>query len=666
MLKEKVKLSLIFFILTISFFTVGAQEEKSTKNNETLQQSLDLLKRYFYNDSNWYVISPGRVTDVKSLINFIENEPLDTVMKNLNKSFQDSLIYVFRLPDNVVDSLKVPGFVPYSIVQDKIEKMRLELQKRFIKNKIEIPDSLISNVEDKVDLIPEGKGMQLFANSVYKMPDNMLIPDVIPDEILNSSEKYKQLLRVDSIRAVYVEQKRIQYNDSIIKAYLDSVYDKYIQQKYNEELNYQVKRITDSVKVNNYNVLRTYNEQVINAVNDSIKLVLGTLLDYAEYTDSTDISIVNLSGDSSDILLKNGDERFARVWLKNIQNDSLSVMVKSMNKRTMYMLIDDGVTFSRYKPKVSKDFDFTKLEKKISSLTNIGKSYEISTPWEIGGDGNVGFTQTYLENWKKGGQSAISSLLVLKGYAYYSTNDGKIKWNNNAEIRNGWIRFGEKGAEIQKNDDKFEFTSRLSLSAVKKWYYSAELNYETQFFRGYQYPRKENPDPISAFMAPARTFFKIGMEYKPKSDFTLMLSPLTLKNVYVRDTALIDQTKFSIEEDKKSLWDPGLNADLYFNYKIKNDIIVTTKYKMFINYKQPFDKLDINWENQLEVPVSNYISLRFLLHLIYDSDVLFPVYDNSNPPVQVGEKPRLQVREFISIGFSYKINHKVMKSKRLR
>ena len=667
MLKEKVKLFLFFFVFIISFFTAKAQVEKTTKNNETLQQSLDLLKHYFYNDSNWYVTSPRRVKDVKSLLDFIENEPLDTVMENLSESFRDTLAFVFRLPENVEDSLNVPGFVPFTDVRNKIEKTKSELQKHFTKNTVQLPSSYLDNLDEKLNLIPEGKGMQLFANSVYKMPDIYLIPEVIPDEILNSPEKYERLLQVDSLRAVYVEQKRINYNDSLIIAYTDSVHNKYIQQKYEEELNYQIKRIKDSVKVINYNVLRTYNEQVVDAVNDSIRLILGALLDYAEYIDSTNISIVNLSGDYTDIWLKNGDERFARVWLKNVQNDSLSVMIKSMNKRMMYMLIDDGVTFSRYKPKVSKDFDFSKLEKKISSLTNIGKRYELLTPWVIGGDGNIGFTQTYLENWKKGGQSAISSLLVLKGFANYTNSTNKIKWNNNIEIRNGWIRFGEKGSdEIQKNDDRLEFTTRLSLIAVKNWYYSAEFNYETQFFRGYRYPKKENPDPISTFMAPARSFFKIGMEYKKNSDFTLMLSPLTLKNVYVRDTALIDQTKFSIEEDRKSFWEPGFNADLYVKYKVKNDITLSTKYKMFFNYKQPFTKFDINWESQIDIPVSNYINIRFLLHMIYDDDVLFPIYDKIIEDKIIGEKPRLQVKEFFSIGFIYKINHKVLKSKRIR
>lgn len=663
MILKKLKQYLLFFTLLLFIFPVSAQRE-ITENNVVLEQSLNLLKRYFLNDSNWYVTSPDRFTDVKGLLNFIEDEPLDTIMENLNESFVNNYNYVFRLPENVSDSLDLVDYIPYSKVQNRIEKVKSELQKQININTIEFPSLYPDSINLKLNLIPEGKGMQLFANSVYKMPDSLLIPEVIPDDVLNTPEKYKKLIEVDSLRAIYVEQKRINYNDSIKVAYTDSVQNEIVKQKYEEELKYQVKRIEDSVKVINYNVLRAHNEQVVNSVNDSIRLVLGTLLDYAAYIDSTNISIVNLSGDYSDIWLKNGDERFARVWLKNVQNDSLSVIIKSMNKRTMYMLIDDGVTFSRYKPKVSKDYDFSKLEKKISSLTDIGKGYEIQTPWVIGGDGNIGFTQTYIENWKKGGQSAISSLLVLKGFANYTTSNNKIKWNNNLEIRNGWIRFGEKDSEIQKNDDKIELTSRFSLSAVKNWYYSAEFNYETQLFRGYRYPRIDNPDPISTFMAPARSFFKIGMEYKKSSDFSLMLSPLTLKNVYVRDTSLIDQTKFGVEENKRSFWEPGFNADVNLKYKINDNIVLSSKYKMFFNYKQPFTKFDINWESQIDIPVSDYINIRFLLHLIYDDDVLFPVYDKNE--VKVGEKPRLQVKEFFSVGFTYKINHKVQKSKRLR
>lgn len=238
--------------------------------------------------------------------------------------------------------------------------------------------------------------------------------------------------------------------------------------------------------------------------------------------------------------------------------------------------------------------------------------------------------------------------------------NGKIMWRLETD---GFVPEG-KGLSCKKNDDKFEFTSRYGVSAFKKWYYSAEFNFETQFFKGFIYPTSDNPDPISAFFAPGKTFLKLGLEYKPSKKFSLMLSPITLKNVYVRDTVLIDQTKFGIEPNKNSFWEPGLNADLKFKKEITPDITYESKYKMFINYKEPFRKFDVNWENTFHIQLTDYINMRLMMHFIYDDDVLFPVYDAND--VKVDEKPKLQMKEFFTIGFVYKINHKIMRSKRIR
>ena len=134
--------------------------------------------------------------------------------------------------------------------------------------------------------------------------------------------------------------------------------------------------------------------------------------------------------------------------------------------------------------------------------------------------------------------------------------------------------------------------------------------------------------------------------------------------MYVRDTVKYDQTKFGIDASKTSFWEPGLNADLFFKKSFKENLTYETKYKMFINYKQPFQKFDVNWENTLSMKLNEFINVRFLLHLIYDDDVKYPVFDENN--VKIGEKTKLQVKEYFSIGFSYKINHNVMHSKRIR
>jgi len=664
MLLGKVKILILFvsfFIFTNNGF---AQTADAEKNDEVLEKGMEILKKYFYGENNWHVAEPSVGKNVKGLINFIDDEPVDSIIGNINNSVEIEERFVYRLPENVKDSLTVPGYYPIDLVHADIERIGVRLQEEYQNKEILIPIDLTINLDEKLNLIPEGKGMQLFVDSLYTIPDSLQIPEIIPDSLLNSPENFEVLRRTDSLRNVYINKTRSEYNENLISEYLDSITMDIRTREFEKELSFQTKSLYDSVRNNNYTILKVYNDSVIYAVNDSILVVLKTLVDYADYIDTTHISIINLKGESTDIRLQNGNERFTRVWLKNVQNDSIGILVKNTDKRSVEMLIDDGVTFSRYKPKETKNFDFKSLEKEISDFTSVGKSYELETPWRIGGDGNVGFSQTYLQNWKKGGQSAMSLLLVLKGFANYARADGKVKWENSAEIRNGWLRPGGKGSELQKHDDKFEFTSRYGISAFKEWYYSAEFNYETQFFKGFIYPTEDNPEPISAFMAPGKTFMKLGLEYKPNKDFSLLLSPMTVKNVFVRDTALIDQTNFGVDPDKKRFWEPGLNADLKFKKNITEDISYETKYKMFINYQEPFKKFDINWENTFNMRLSEYINMRFMLHFIYDDNVLFPVYDDND--IQIGEKTRLQMKEFFTIGFVYKINHKVMKAKRIR
>ncbi len=655
---------LLFFTLLLVSVGVSAQSTEKTKIEDPLGLGMEILKRYFYEDNNWYITKPSLAKDVRGLINFIEDDPIDSVVNNIYNSFSQKQTYVFRLPENVEDSLNVAGYIPAPIVEQRKKEIGVQLQKEFEKKQINIPNELFQNLETKLNLVPKGKGLQLFANSVYTMPNDLQIPEVIPDSVLNSPAAFQRLVRIDSIRTEYVERKRVLYNDSIIAAYTDSVSTVFGQKAFEREYNYQVKRLTDSVKVNNFNVLRLYNESVVNAVNDSISAVLGSLANYADFIDSTRITMFNLSGNTSEISLKGGDEKFARFWLKNVQNDSLSVLVRSVGKRGMFLLIDDGVTISRYKPKETKEFDFRSLEKSISALKSVGNAYKMETPWILGGDGHLGFSQTYLNNWEKGGKSAISSLVVLKGFANYRRADGKVKWDNSGELRNGWVRPGGKDEELQKNDDKFEITSRFGVSAYKKWYYSSEFNFNTQLFNGYVYPKVKNPAPISGFLAPSRLFFKVGMEYKPSKDFSVLLSPLTLKNVYVRDTSLYNQTKFGIDANDNSFWEPGLNADVFFRKSLKENISYETKYKMFINYKEPFRKFDLNWENTVSVKLNEFVNMRFLLHLIYDDDVKYPVFDSGG--TKIGEKTKLQVKEYFSIGFTYKISHNVIRSKRIR
>ena len=660
-----VKLKSILYLLLLLFLTVSVNAQQDTKDQEqeAVENSIQLLKNYFQKDKNWQVADPGIENNVNGLINFIEDQPIDDIIRQLNNAKLIQGNYVQRLPENVADSLSVPGYMSAAMVEKQLVNVIETYIDEVKLNEIMVPTSVIEQAKNEVVTIPEGKGIQLFVDSVYTFPDSLIIPEVIPDSVLNSPEQFNRLVRIDSIRNAYIEDKRLFFNDSITAVHVNSVVRKYRQDRYDEGLAFRIKRFKDSVKLSNYQILSDYNNRVVEQVNDSIEAVIDVLSAYADFIDTTRISMVNLSGESEELLLQNGNERYTRVWLKNEQNDSLRVMVKNIDKRTIRMLIDDGVTFSRFKEKQTKSFDFEKLKGNYGKFSKVGKSYELETPWRIGGEGNAGFTQTYLENWKKGGNSSLATLVVLNGFANYSRKDGKVKWENTGRIRSGWIKQSDESG-LQKNDDKLEFTSRYGISAFKKWYYSTELNFNTQLFRGYNYPKSKNPDPISAFMAPLQTYFKVGLDYKPNKDVSIFLSPLTLKNIFIRDTSLIDQTKYGVAENRKAFWEPGLNAEIGYKKNITESISYQTKYKMFINYQAPFKKYDINWENLFKMQLNSYIGMQFMVHFIYDDDILFPKYNDSGE--KIGEGPKLQIKEFFSIGFTYKINKKVMHTRRIR
>ncbi len=667
------KKQLVFFLFSLYLTQSFAQDTPHgqrifSSNDSTVQNYIQYLNRYF-SGNDWLISDPKIGGNVNGLIHFVNDQPIDIIINNIRSLPVDpGKNFVDRLPGNVPDSLMVKGFISRKMKQTRLEQIKEGVLEEYANKELIVPNEELENLDSKLALIPPGQGMRLFADSVYVLPDSLAELDVISDNRVKNAFDFQRIVKMDSIRAKYVEAKRIFYNDSIRRAYRDSILLSYRKNLIQKDIDIRAKRLSDSITLNNYSVLKAYNDSVVKNVNDSIAGILSVLAEYANSIDTTRINLSNLNGKQTQITLDDNKQTYTRIWLKNEQNDSLSVLVKNTDKSSISMVIDDGVTFKRFAQQEIIKHDFNTLRPSYE-LEKVQSKYKIETPWNMGGNGDLGFTQTYQENWKKGGKSAISMLMVLKGFANYS--DKKIKWENSGEIRNGWIKLGnqdESDNRIQKNDDKFELTSRFGISAFKKWYYSAELNIQSQFFNGYKYPDRENP--ISSFLAPSKTLFKIGLDYKPNKNLSIFLSPITSKTVFVRDTVNIDQTNFGVAEGKKRFWEPGLNADVKFKHEIDKNITYETKYKMFVNYTSPFSKFDIDWENQLKVQFTDHINMQLMFHMLYDDNVLFTKYDDNgealkNPDGSAQKETRIQLKELITVGFTYKINKKVFRSRRI-
>ena len=253
-------------------------------------------------------------------------------------------------------------------------------------------------------------------------------------------------------------------------------------------------------------------------------------------------------------------------------------------------------------------------------------------PWTFSGTEHIQFSQAYLKNWVRGGQQSVALLSDLRFSAVYK--DENTQWENNLIHKVGFI--DSDGSRSRINDDLFEINSKYGINASRKWYYSLLFNFKTQFFDGYQNNDVDKENPISAFMAPAYTSLAAGMDFKTKN-FTLLLSPVTSRLTMVLDTAKIDQTRYSIEEDKKSIFLSGASFQNNFTLNIAQDIKLTSAMNVFYDYFAKEERVQAEWDLILDMRINVFLSTRITTNFRY--------YQS--------ESSKLQARENLSVALRY-------------
>jgi len=412
------------------------------------------------------------------------------------------------------------------------------------------------------------------------------------------------------------------------------------------------------MRIKNDSLLVNYNEHIIKIVNDSLNKVIRSLREYAA-NDSVLIRVKNTDGNIVQIWTDRNDPRATRFFIKNEQNDSLGIRIENAGKQSVLMFIDDGgVTLSRYKTAQSKDAKLVENKISYSNLENISEKFKVESPWTLSGKTNLGLSQTGITKWKSGGESSFSFLFTFYGKADYVKD--KVTWNNSFNMYDGWIKPG--GEHIQKNEDEIDLISRIGYKAAKSWKYSAEGSFKSQLFNSYNYPDRE--DVISKFISPVYVNLKLGMDFNPNKDLSLLISPLSFKMIYVNDSSEVDVTDYGIDEGKKTYWQPGFNLDFAWNKKISDDISYSTKYNLFFNYLDPTDDIpDMDWQSILTIQVNTFISVTTRIHLIYDNDVQFKVGEEEDGTAIMDT--RWQMKDILSVGFIYNMNKKIYHRKRI-
>ncbi|KAA9325543.1 DUF3078 domain-containing protein [Hymenobacter busanensis] len=293
-------------------------------------------------------------------------------------------------------------------------------------------------------------------------------------------------------------------------------------------------------------------------------------------------------------------------------------------------------------------------------------TYKISTEvdttqgWRRGGVGTFNFSQVSLRNWAPGGQSSLSLLAIGNSFAHYRGPEHTFDFA--ADVVYGLLKPGK--ARVRKNDDRLELNARYGHFLTNKLSWAAQLNLKTQLTPTTDLVRTDSL--LSRFFAPAYILASLGIDYRPNTDFSLFLSPITGKFTVVGDRTLADAGAFGVKAARRDAQGrpvAGTGERLreeigaYLNGRYRKPVLTNityqTKLELFSNYFHNPQNIDVNWENLIDFKVNKFVSASVATVLVYDDDILVPV-DRNEDGVPDSRGRRVQFKETLGIGLTYK------------
>ena len=389
---------------------------------------------------------------------------------------------------------------------------------------------------------------------------------------------------------------------------------------------------------------------------DSIKAAVDVLLGYLEKRDSSIIYLSDADGRKYPFWFNSPSGEVMRFWLKNDLDDSVTVWVGNPERNTIGLFLENGVSFRRPARQGYYSKAGINVEKQDrTTLIGINKIKTRTQFWNYRTEASFALNQGMLSNWVKGGESSIASALDVTWFANYINKPMLLSSSHFARLKYGLIATGD--GILKTNLDLLETNSKFNHKAFGKFDFSAIMLFKTQISRGYNYPN--DSVPVSKFMNPATLTLGIGLDYKPNRTTSINFAPLSYKATFVPDTALIDQTKYGVPKNRKSMHEPGASFLISNEFRPVKNILVTNRVQFFTNYINKPQNVDVDWEMILLANLNWFTDVRLNTHLIYDDDTRTPVFDKEKNPVLGSDgiqkiTARMQFKELLGLSFIFR------------
>lgn len=243
-------------------------------------------------------------------------------------------------------------------------------------------------------------------------------------------------------------------------------------------------------------------------------------------------------------------------------------------------------------------------------------------PWITKGNASLLFNQSTFSNWVAGGENNIAATIG----ANYDFNYKKADWSwDNKVIASYGIVKTKTTPFAKKTDDRLELNSVLGKKASGRWYYSAFLNFKTQFTKGYNYGKDdfgaETREEYTNFLSPGYLLIGPGMLYKKDDNFKINLSPATSKFTFVdSNMTLPDEAYFGVKEGKSMRYELGFNGSMYYKLDVIANVTFENILNLYSNYLEDPQNVDIDYQLNIVMRINRYLTTNLSFQTIYDDN----------------------------------------------
>jgi len=236
-----------------------------------------------------------------------------------------------------------------------------------------------------------------------------------------------------------------------------------------------------------------------------------------------------------------------------------------------------------------------------------------TTAWTRSGTFTFLLNQSAFENWAAGGVSSVSGTVGVNYDINYLKGDWS--WDNKIIASFGITKIKEE--DVKKTDDRLEWNSVIGKKAKGYWFYSAFLNFKTQFTDDLD----SDTEGPTKFLSPGYLQIGPGMLWKKSENLKVNIAPATSKLIVVdKNLTLPDAAYFGVEEGKSTRFEFGASVGAYYKFDLMKNISMENTLNLYSNYLEDPQNVDLDYTMNLVMNINKYISTTLAYQTIYDDN----------------------------------------------